>query len=73
MSDSNSDNRKQQIIDKIMGEIPYIDIKPFSHNIIAIQLNILASEFGQDEANEVIRTTELKDLGWGWVISYNTI
>ena len=55
---------KTSIINKIKEEIPFVDIKPYSHNIIGLQLQLLAEKFGQAEANKVIRETPLKDLGW---------
>jgi len=49
---------------KIMEEIPYIDIKPYSHNIISLRLKMISDEFGQDVANETIKEFHLDDLGW---------
>jgi len=59
---------KERIINKIKEEIPFVDIKPYSHNLIGLELELLAETFGQAEANKVIRETPLKDLGWGWVL-----
>ena len=61
---------KQELIKKIKDEIPFVDIKPYSHNIINLTLNLLCTEYGQEEVNNLIRETDLKDLGWGWVIKY---
>jgi hypothetical protein len=48
----------------IKKEIPYVDLKPFSHNIISINLMIIAKEYGKDEANKTIRNLKLDELGW---------
>ena len=48
----------------IKKEIPYVDLKPFSHNIISIGLMIIAKEYGKEEANKTIRDFNLKELGW---------
>ena len=42
-----------------------IDIKPFSHNIISLELIRLVSEqFGQDVANQLIKDFGLDTKGW---------
>lgn len=59
---------KNDIIHRIFKEIPFVDIKPYSHNLININLKILADKFGDAEAKKLIRNTKLKDMGWGcWV------
>lgn len=50
--------------DEIEAEIPYIDIKPYSHNIIGICLSAIAKKFGKDKANATIDMFELEDYGW---------
>ena len=73
---------KQQIINKINEEIPYVDIKPYSHNIIGLELSMLDEVAGREAVIELVRTTELRNLGWGFlleipinilVFSYETI
>ena len=53
----------------ILENIPWVDIKPYSHNIINISLRILSKQLGNDKLSiDIIRETPLKDLGWGhWV------
>jgi hypothetical protein len=63
-----TDKKKQEIINIILKEIPYVDIKPYSHNIINLELNILAEKYGQEEANKLIKNTQLKNLGWGYIL-----
>ena len=49
---------------KVLEEIPFIDIKPFSHNIISLELRIIAEEYGQDVANKIIQDFKLDERGW---------
>lgn len=37
---------------------------PFSHNIISLALNAIASENGKEAANKVIDKLKLQKLGW---------
>ena len=60
--------KREEIIKKIKEEIPYVDIKPYSHNIINLQLGMLAEEYGQEEVISLIKSTRLKDLGWGYIL-----
>ena len=55
---------KNNIIHNIYKEIPFVDIKPYSHNIISLNLRILADKFGDEEAIKLIENSKLKDLGW---------
>ena len=59
---------KEDIINTIKKEIPFVNVKPYSHNIISINLFILEKEYGQEEVNKLIEKTKLKDLGWGWIL-----
>lgn len=63
-----SDKTKEQIIEKIKQEIPFVDIKPFSHNIISLELRLLEKKYGEEEVKNLIKSTKLKDLGWGHFI-----
>ena len=49
---------------KILHEIPYIDIKTFSHNIISLELRLVSEQFGQDVANQLIKDFGLDTKGW---------
>lgn len=51
----------------IKKEVPYVDIKPYSHNIISLSLGAIAKEFGQAEANKAIVDFDLESLGWAQV------
>lgn len=48
----------------IKQEAPYVDVKPFSHNIITLSLGAIAKEYGRGEANKAIVDFGLEDLGW---------
>tara|TARA_R100001015_G_C4474285_1_gene56889 strand:- start:54 stop:482 length:429 start_codon:yes stop_codon:yes gene_type:complete len=52
----------------IKREIPYVGIKPYSHNIISITLRAIAEEYGDEEAEYIVATTELKNMGWGYIL-----
>ncbi len=56
----------KEIIRKIKKEIPFIDIKPYSHNIIGLLLSHYSAKNGKKETNELIKNKfpELLDLGW---------
>ena len=55
---------KEEIIATIKKEIPFVDVKPYSHNIINLKLRLLSEKYGIEEANKLIENTELKNLGW---------
>lgn len=48
----------------IEDEVDYVDVKPYSHNIISICLREIARKFGQEDANEAIEDFGLEGLGW---------
>ena len=48
---------KEDIINKIKEEIPWEDIKPYSHNIIGLELRILGENYGEDEVISLIKST----------------
>jgi len=58
---------KSEILEKIGEEVPFIDVKPFSHNLVGMLLNMLAKQHGQEEANKAIDDYELEELGWSKV------
>tara|TARA_R110002096_G_scaffold369153_1_gene562444 strand:+ start:733 stop:936 length:204 start_codon:yes stop_codon:yes gene_type:complete len=61
-------NKKEELIIAIKNEIPFVDIKPYSHNIIGLKLELLEKEFGEKEVIELIKNTNLKYLGWGYIL-----
>jgi len=50
--------------ESIKKEVPFVDIKPFSHNIISLALSAIAKEHGNEAANKTIRKLKLRRLGW---------
>jgi hypothetical protein len=53
-----------QLRKEIRAEVPYVDVKPFSHNIIGCLLRIIDRDYGKDEANRAIKDCGLLRLGW---------
>ena len=51
-----SNKTKDQIIEKIKQEIPFIDVKPFSHNIISLELRLLEEKYGEKEVYNLINS-----------------
>ena len=49
---------------RIKKEIPFVDRKPFSHNIISIALGAIDHDYGIYEANRAIEDFKLERLGW---------
>ena len=49
---------------EIKREVPFVGVKPYSHNIINISLQAIAERFGREEANKAIRDFHLEKLGW---------
>lgn len=48
----------------IEREVYYVDVKPYSHNIISLALNAIARDFGNKEANKAIDEFGLGEYGW---------
>lgn len=48
----------------IEEEVEYLDLKPYSHNIISMTLRAIAKNFGKDEANKAIKDFGLNRRGW---------
>lgn len=61
------DQKLKLLYDKIEKEVDYVDVKPYSHNIISLVLRQISEEFGQDRANEAIENFQLELLGWSKV------
>jgi len=50
--------------EKIKKEIEFVDIKPYSHNIIGLVLMSVNDDYGREQANELIDEFKLEKLGW---------
>ena len=49
---------------KIAKEVPYVDIKPYSHNIIGLVLGMIEKAHGRSEVIKAMKDFDLEDLGW---------
>jgi len=58
------EQKLQEHITIIKNEIPYVDMRTFSHNIINMELNIIDSIYGEEVAQAVLKFLKLDDLGW---------
>jgi len=50
--------------EEIAAQVDYIDIKPYSHNIISIVLTRVSKVHGNEETNKLIDKFGLEDYGW---------
>ena len=57
---------------KILKEIPMVDVKPYSHNIISLLLRGVCEKFGDDESDAIIRQYGLDKMGWECQKDLNT-
>jgi len=58
------DSTLEDLRDDIAQEVPYIDVKPYSHNIVGLLLQAIDNRFGKDEANKAIVDFRLERKGW---------
>lgn len=58
------DTKLNELRKKIRNEIPYVDVKPYSHNIISLLLSQISKDYGNTEANKTIEDYNLEKLGW---------
>ena len=58
------EQKLQEHITIINNEIPYVDMRTYSHNIISMELNIIDSVYGDDVAKAVLKFLKLDDIGW---------
>jgi hypothetical protein len=54
----------QEMREKIESELEYLDIKPYSKNLIEIRLRCVASKYGTAEANKLLGDIGLELYGW---------
>ena len=50
-----------------------MDIKPFSHNIISLELRLISEKYGIHTANQVIEDFALDVKGWHKIIPSDSI
>jgi len=54
----------KELRNDIKKEVPYVDIKPYSHNIISLCLQMISNKYDKNEANKAIRDFDLTELDW---------
>lgn len=52
------------MIETIEDEVDYVDVKPYSHNIIGLTLRGIAEKYGNAVADAMIEEYRLDELGW---------
>jgi hypothetical protein len=50
--------------ERIAEEVDYVDVKPYSHNLINLALGAIAENYGQQQADKAIDDYHLERLGW---------
>jgi len=50
--------------ERILEEMYYVDVKPYSHNIISLSLSAIARGWGKSMANKIVEEFGLETLGW---------
>jgi len=60
----------REIEANIAKNAPLVDIAPFSHNIIGLELNILKTNNGYtlDQIKAIVRKYKLDKKGWGYIL-----
>ena len=64
MATTNDENTFILYLAKIIHEREFVDLKPYSHNIISITLRLIADKWGTERANQTIEYVKLEELGW---------
>lgn len=59
------EENKAILIKKIKKQIPLIDKTQYAHNIVNLLLNELDLKYGEEEVINLIKSTQLINLGWG--------
>jgi hypothetical protein len=54
----------EEWVEVIRDQVIFVDVKPYSHNIISIALKAISEQHGDAAANRVIRDMDLERLGW---------
>ena len=66
MTKKQQEARLAELYAKIEREVEFVDVKPYSHNIISLILRTISEEFGYNKANEAIDEFGLVLLGWNY-------
>ncbi len=52
---------------ELVLEAQFVDLKPYSHNLVTMMLQNIAKKFGKAEANQAIDDFNLAEKGWNHV------
>jgi len=65
------DDKEFENLMRIGKEIKFVDIKPYSHNIIGLTLNILSEDnnYDDEKIKLVVKTFGLDKKGWGYLLN----
>ena len=58
----------EELFDKIEEQVEWLDIKPYSHNIIGLTLRMIDDYYGIHEVINAIYDNGLEDKGWGHIV-----
>lgn len=61
---------KEELKSKIVNELMYVDIKPYSHNLVGLYLDQLDKKFGKEALKEVLRENfnDFSINGWDYLL-----
>jgi hypothetical protein len=54
----------KKALERIDKEIPYIDVKEYSHNIIGLQLGLLMRICSKEQVKKIVIEKGLDKMGW---------
>jgi hypothetical protein len=65
------DDKEFENLMRIGKEIKFVDIKPYSHTIIGLTLNILSenNNYDDEKIKLVVKTFGLDKKGWGYLLN----
>ena len=52
------------LYNQVEEEIQYVDVKPYSHNIISIGLRQVDEKYGKEKVIEIFNDFNLEEYGW---------
>ncbi len=58
----------EELFDKVEEQAEWLDIKPYSHNIIGLTLQMIDDYYGTHEVINAIYDNDLEDKGWGHIV-----
>lgn len=61
---SNTDSFIENTLERIDEEIPYINIKKYSHNIIGFRLGSLMHVCSKEQIKNIVKERGLDKMGW---------